>query len=335
MQRLIRPVILGALCTTGALAATTGLVVRVNDPQAVTGVRVEPHRAADLFERGLRVLTGAASSRAAWQTLVSTNDVVAIKITTEPGPLLASHRPLIEAIVAGLRDAGLPATQIHVLDRDPTKIRDAGFEGLAQPVINGTGWDPRHFYEQNLVGKLIWGDLLFGHADDGLSIRSHLPRVIAQAATKLINVAVLRDSEATGLAGCLHNLSLGLVDNTRRFDLSGPATDRAIAEINALPLVRQKVILHLLDALVGAPTGNGTLKARYTWPCASLYFGTDPVALDTLALELLDAQRQELGLPPAAERAHHIAAAARLGLGQADRAQIRVVSDHPREDRQE
>lgn len=299
----------------------------------MTGFRVDAARAALLLRTGLATLTDVAAGPPGWRAFVGSNDVVGIKITAEPGSLLATHRPLVEAIVAGIRDAGVPATRIHVFDRDPTKLRDAGFDGLAQPIIGGTGWDAEHFYEQNLVGKLIWGDLLFQHATDDLSTRSHLPKIFGRC-TKLINLAVLRDYDATGIAGCLHNLSLGMVDNTRRFELPGPATDRAIAEICALPAVRNKTVLHILDALVGGYAGNGALKARYSWPCASLYLSTDPVAIDTLALELIEPKRKEVGLAPAGERARHIATAARLGLGQADREQIRVVSGHPREDQQ-
>jgi hypothetical protein len=245
-----------------------------------------------------------------------------------------SDRPLVEAIVAGLRHAGIPATKIHVFDRDPTKLREAGLDGLATSIIGDGGWDAESFYEQNLVGKLIWGDLLFRRADDGLSTRSHLPRLLTRQCTKLINVAVLRDYDATGIAGCLHNISLGMVDNTRRFEIASPATDRAVAEICALPAVRSKTVLHILDALVGGYAGNGILKARYSWPCGSLYLSTDPVAIDTLALELIEPKRKEVGLPPAGERARHIAAAARLGLGEADREKIRTVSGHSREDQQ-
>ena len=334
MRSILLQAILAFLALPATNGATNAVVVHALDPQAVTGLRVDAVRAASLLRHSLFTLTGTTDERAAWRTFVGTNDIVGIKITAEPGPLLASHRPLVEAIVTGLRNAGIPATKIHVFDRDPTKLHDAGFDGLAKPIIGGAGWDVENFYEQNLVGKLIWGDLLFRQTDDDLSTRSHLPRFLTRQCTKLINLAVLRDYDATGIAGCLHNISLGMVDNTRRFELAGPATDRAVAEIGALPSVRNKTVLHILDALVGGYAGNGTLKTRYSWPYASLYLSTDPVALDTLALELIEPKRKEVGLPPAGERARHIAAAARLGLGEADREKIRVISGHSREDQQ-
>jgi uncharacterized protein (DUF362 family) len=319
-------VLLLGSCVVNAAGPTNSTVVVVQATQAVDGLRVNSNRVTALLNRGIMTLTGTTSPRDAWRQFASSNDVVGIKITAEPGPLLATHRPLIEAIVNGIRATGVPAANIHVFDHDPTKIREAGMDGLATAIINGTGWDADSFYTQNLVGKLIWGDLLFQKADDDLSTQSHLPRVLRRC-TKLINVAVLRDHDATGIAGCLHNLSLGMVDNTRRFEIAGPPTDRAIAEINALPAVRQKAVLHVLDALTVAYTGNGTLKARYSTPAGILFLGTDPVAVDTLGLELLDAQRKENGLPTAAEHATHIAVAARVGLGQANRDQIQVLSN--------
>ena len=46
------------------------------------------------------------------------------------------------------------------------------------------------------------------------------------------------------------------------------------------------------------------------------------MALDALGLEIIDQKRKDSGLEPAAKRAGYIAAAAKLGLGRAERSQM-------------
>jgi uncharacterized protein (DUF362 family) len=175
---------------------------------------------------------------------------------------------------------------------------------------------------------LIWGDALFGTEE--LSTRSHWPRLVTRTITKLINVPVLQDHEAYGLAGCLHNITVGLVDNHRRFDSARPRADASLAEIAAQPAVRDKVVVHVLDALVAGYAGGAEFKPRYSWPAGALYFSRDPVAVDTVALELLEAKRGEQHIPArGAAAAAHLEHAHRLGLGQNDRRRIELVEVTP------
>jgi hypothetical protein len=61
------------------------------------------------------------------------------------------------------------------------------------------------------------------------------------------------------------------------------------------------------------------------WPYGGFLASTDPVAVDAVARQVLEARRREVGLPPLAAEGRepaHIAAAARLGLGVADLARI-------------
>jgi len=300
-------------------------VIAVRDPQAAN-VRA-------MVAAGLKALVGPADEAAAWRALVATNDIIGIKINTQAAPLLATHRSVVDAIIAGLRSAGVPSENIWVFDRDLQKMRNAGF---AQPgaarevaVIGDAGWDAEPFYESKLVGRLIWGDLLFRTDDEQLSTRSHLPKLLTRTITKLINVPVLQSHDACGLCGCLHNLSLGMVDNTRRFEQYGQNGDPAIAEICALPAVRRKLVLNVMDALTAGYAGGPAFRPQYSWRPNTLYFSLDPVALDAVCLQLLETKRKEANVSPLGDRAGHVASAARLGLGRNDLKQIEVVEVAP------
>ena len=325
----MRAFVILLIVLTGWVAQTPAQsrVVLVRDPTAVTGLRVAPDKARAMIAAGLQQLTGQTNETAAWQQFVSSNDVVGIKISTLAGPLQVTHQAVLDALAAGLRQAGVPATNIIVFDRDPQKLaaaeyRAAGFR--LESVIGGTGWDPAASLENPLVGKLIWGDLEFGKPEP-LSTVSHLPNLVTHTITKLINVPVLLEHEVTGLAGCLYNLALSLADNTRRFELNGQRGDPAIALLNNLPAVRQKLVLNICDAFIAGYAGGPAFKPQYSWPHGGLYFSRDPVAIDMLCLDLLETKRREDHLLPIATNANHILTAARLGLGQTNAVLVEVT----------
>lgn len=311
-------------------------VVVVRDPSAVNNYSVDAAKAQALVVAGIQSLTGESNEAAAWRHFVSGNDVVGIKISTQSGRLQSTRRAVVDAIAHGLRAAGVAETNIYVFDRDPLQMQAAGYRLVrgtnsiqVVSVIDGTGWDSKVYFESNLAGKLIWGDLLFGKDDEVLSKRSHLPKLVTQTITKLINVPVLQDDDTCGLAGCLYNLSLGMVDNTRRFETLGQRGDPTIPEICAMPQVHGKLVLNIMDGLISGYAGGPEFKPEYSWNNGALYFSTDPVAIDALCLEAIDARRRDANVTLAGPQATYVTTAGRLGLGQSDRAKIDPVEIKP------
>jgi len=312
-------------------------VVLVRDPASVSGLSVVAERIPAMVSAGILTLTGEKEEARAWQHFVSSNDVVGIKINTQSGPLQSTRMALVDAVAYGLRNAGVAGTNIYVFDRDPMQMRSAGYLGSNATnsfrevsIIDGTGWDPAVYYENNLAGKLIWGDLLFGkEMRDDISKRSHLPKLITTTITKLINAPVLQDHDVCGLAGCLYNLSLGMVDNTRRFEMPGQHGDPMIAEICAMQPVRSKLVLNIMDGLIAGYAGGPTFKPQYSWNYGALYFSTDPVAIDSLCVAALDAKRREAKVPVIGSSASNVVTAARLGLGTSPTNQIELATITP------
>jgi hypothetical protein len=127
----------------------------------------------------------------------------------------------------------------------------------------------------------------------------------------------------------LYNLSLGMVDNTRRFETLGQRGDPMIAEICGMPLLREKLALNVMDGLIAGYAGGPEFKLQYSWGYGALYMSVDPVAIDALCLEAIDAKRLEARITPAGPHATHITTAAKAGLGQSDRAKIDLVAVKP------
>jgi hypothetical protein len=299
----------------GEPAGQTVGVVIVHDPGAVKGLDPVSERVRGMLRLGVTALTGVSDPAEAWRRLLASNDVVGIKVNCSGAPSRRPDPVLVEGIVEGAMSAGVAATNIVVWDRDPGKVVAAGYHFAASGVrqaaiLQDTGWDTNVFYESKLVGRLIWGDLFFGRADRSLSTRSHLPALVARV-TRLINVALLGNHESYGIAGALENLSVTMVDNNRRFESGNPE----IAEIVAMPVIRDKLVLNVMDGLVGVYAGGPAYRVAYAWPAARLLLGRQPATVDSAALELIEQQRHAAKLPTVGNAAGHVATAARLGLG--------------------
>jgi uncharacterized protein (DUF362 family) len=319
------------------VAATESHVVLVRDPKAMNSFTADAHKVRAMVAAGINALTGERDEASAWRHFANSNDVIGIKINTQAGPLQSTRRAVVEAIAQGLRAAGVNATNIYVFDRDPIQMRAAGYLKTSTTnqmqevsIIDGTDWEPLAYFQDNLAGKLIWGDLLFGKVvDQDLSKRSHLPKLVTGTITKLINGPVLQNHEVCGLAGCLYNLSLGMVDNTRRFETVGQHGDPMIAEICNMPVLHGKPVLNVMDGLIAGYAGGLGFKPRYSWNCGALYFSTDPVAIDSLCIDVLEAKGREAKVPLIRPLATHVATANRLGLGQSNPAKIDLSEVKP------
>jgi uncharacterized protein (DUF362 family) len=105
--------------------------------------------------------------------------------------------------------------------------------------------------------------------------------------------------------------------------------DPYIAEVNALPAIRQKQRLIVMDALRPVVDNGPSYQPGMAEVANTLLFAVDPVAMDVVGLELLEGLRKRRDLP-SLERVNltptHIQTSAKMGLGVSDRAAIDVVS---------
>ncbi len=100
-----------------------------------------------------------------------------------------------------------------------------------------------------------------------------------------------------------------------------------IAHLAAFPLIRDKVRLTVIDAMAPQCHGGPGRQPRWSWPYNAVLTSTDPVAIDAVGSSIIEARRKEVGLDSLAKEKReprYIAEAAKLGLGEADLARIRV-----------
>jgi hypothetical protein len=286
-----------------------------------------------MVDRGITRFTGQTNLAAAWRTLVSPQDVVGIKVFSEPGQIGGTRPPVVAAVIHGLLAAGLPPKNIIIWDKRARDLRAAGYFKLATQLkvraegAMDTGYDPTNFYlpDSAVVGNLVYGDLEFGRKGDTIGRKSFVTKILSRQVTKIISIAPLLNQPSTGVCGHLYGLAFGSVDNTLRFENDPDRLSVAIPEINALASVGDRVVLNITDALIGQYEGGSSLLLHYSTVLNQLWFSQDPVALDTMALRELDHERQACGVFGFDPDLEIYTNAVLLQLGLADPSKIQVV----------
>jgi len=308
----------------------TAQVYIVHDPDATSAFSPNPNVVQAMVNRAITNLTGKPTVAAAWLSLVSAQDTVGIKVLSTPGATGGTRPAVVAAVVQGLLAAKLPPRQIVVWDKHLGDLRLAGYVELADRFgirVAGSaaaGYDEANYYDKPFLGQLVWGDHEFGLRGDGIGRRSFVSRLVARELTRIINVAPLLNHNMMGVSGNLFSLSLGSVDNTLRFEADGDRLATAVPEILALPALGDRVVLNVIDALVCQYEGRQRPMLHYSTALNQLWFSKDAVALDVLALEEMNRQRQLHGVSVVTNATEVYLNAAIMDLGVSDRSQIRV-----------
>jgi hypothetical protein len=161
------------------------------------------------------------------------------------------------------------------------------------------------------------------HEFDGVEIenedRSFFADIVTTGITKLVNIAVLKHNEDSGVTWMTKNIALGATTNKVRFHIDYCA--KAIPEILAHPCLRDKMVLHIGEA---AKISTVSVAGARIATDNRIFFSRDPVAMDRLGLDILEARRAEQGLETIRPIATHVAACAKRGLGTDDPARIEL-----------
>lgn len=272
----------GSILSSSAAWTTTNTgkrsrVVIVRHPDVFDeNDRVRPQIVEFMLRDGLMALIGAYSENEAWKRFVSAQDRVAIKANVMTVP---THTELTVALMNGVARAGVPPEQVCVWDRN----------------CGGIGPDCAD------PGRWNWGPGYDAHDISQAVIR----------ANTLINVPVMKVHPLSGIGGALKNWA-GAVTNINARDENASFVIHAdscagVACINALPPIRNKCRLIVVDAL--RPLYHHDPISR--WRYQGLILGTDPVAIDTVCLNVLQEKRNRIRPPhwPLDASARHITVA--------------------------
>ena len=328
-----------------------GRVVSVRSDTCVdtaTG-RANDEAVREMMARGMRTLTGAGTTRDAWRRFFEPSDVVGIKVNCGGYPFCVSAYEIVAEVVRQLTGLGVPVSQIYVYERFQNQMDEVNYaphlpEGVqivaaerANRNVDNSGYDPATYLEADF----------FGEEDT----RCNMMRLVSQRLTKIINIPNMKDHGATGVTGCLKNIAYGSFSNVARTHQRGKShTYSVVGALAAMEPLRSRTVLQIMDGLRGVWHGGPFARTtRYVFYPRQMLFGTDPVAIDRLLLDIIEKERRAHGAISIWDRSPdslkidntrardadpnvniiirepgHVEYASTLGLGVYDRARIKV-----------
>ncbi|MCX7765897.1 MAG: DUF362 domain-containing protein [Candidatus Sumerlaeia bacterium] len=270
----------------------------------------------EMLGKSLLKLTQEKDVRDAWRKILNfkSSDVIGIKINAIGGKNLTTNPALVSAITEGLISAGIKPGNIIIWERTDRELIRGGFQINTGPgEIRCFGTNASSEYDNQNIRLLGDKQIRFS-------------KILTQDISILINVPILKDHGLAGITNALKN-HYGSFDIP--FQFHSNHCDPWIAELNALPEIKDKTRLIITDAIKplcnGGPSNN---NPAFRWNYGGVLVSTDPVATDVIGWEILDERRKELGLPLLAESANkpqYIFSAEKLGLGIARRDAIELV----------
>lgn len=283
---------------SGTKPAGTSNVVQVSSDFVVRGRLVHKSVLAEMVDLALARVTGTPSAAEAWRSLLRDDDVIGLKFNRSGAAGLGVSPPFADAVITSLLSAGFDHRQIVPIEVPEFVYRQ---HDVAKPV---RGWDSQ--------------------PTDFSSGRDQLAALLDQV-TAIVNIPFLKTHNIAGITCSLKNLSHALIKHPARFH--GTHCSPYIGDIVALPRIHNKLRLHLANALRVVFDGGPDARDEATWDAGMILASRDPVAMDTVGLDVINSQRSLLGLGPVdgqIRRTAHLAAAAKIGLGldNADRIEL-------------
>ncbi len=302
-------------------------VVEIKHRGAVAaGRKVNTQAVKEMLQKGMLSLTGSENP---WSNLIKPGDTVGLKINTLGRPLLFTHNELIQAVSEDLMAYGVKENNIIVWDRYERHMQDCKFtfntdkEGIRCYGTEALD-ETKNRFDTTMTHKSDFDDP--EKREDGSNV-SRLSRIFTEECDKIINMAILKDHGYSGVTLCLKNLAYGVSDNNGRFH--GPKhIGPFISDLCTHPLLKKKVVLHMIDGLEACfDLGPAPRNPKALFTPQTLWLGTDPVALDSVGFQVIDAERQERGLSALAESGRpidHIELAGKKGIGISDLNRIKL-----------
>jgi len=287
----------GAPAPEAAPPSRKSRVVVVTHPEVIIrDYRVNLPIVREMLDRAAAELLGRRTAAEAWADVAREGDFVAVKHNQMHAPTLHTHTEIDSVLMERLtKTAGVDPQRFLAVDRR-----------LPQPYDELS--DPFTLPSRNLATRLR--------------------RLYTEAATAVVNVSVLKTHFGEGMSAALKN-HLGSVNNPGAYHGWEPGRmPRSLPELNALPPLRTKTRLVIVDAIRPLYDGGPFDDPDHRWDYRGLIVATDPVAADAVGLQVLETHRAEArgeAWPLPAARAM-VRWGQEIGLGHADPGRIDRVN---------
>jgi uncharacterized protein (DUF362 family) len=268
-----------------------GRVVTVQSAKCIDEVteKVDVPTVQTMIARGMSTLTGDKDARDSWARFFNAQDFVGIKVNASGAPGAMSMPEVVAEITRNLTTVGVKPTNIVIHERGGGQILNPKYDQFVPAGVRvesantWLGYDPDVYVEVDF----------FGEEDT----RSYLMRMVSDQFTKIINVPNMKDHGATGVTGCLKNITYGEFNNVARSHYQAQTeTLTFIGTLATVEPVRSRTVLQIMDGLRGVwHAGPFSRDRKYRFYPKQMKFGTDPVAIDRFLIDVIDEKRKQEG----------------------------------------
>jgi len=261
-----------------------------------------------MLDRSIAKLTNARSGADGWKKLFKPSDVVGIKVNCLFGKGVSTRPEVAQAVVKGLISAGVKEENIIIWDRSTGDLIKVGYK----PNRDGAGV------------KCYGDDGDWGATVENGSFKGRITKVISEKVTALVNVPILKTHGIAGMSCCLKN-HYGSFDNPGSYH--GNHCNPGLAEFSAIPAVKNKTRLVVVDALRPQYNGGPGLKTDEQWDYHAIIVSRDPVAADAHGLRIINEKRVQEGVGAIKDKVTSwLQSAQDLGVGVCDLSRIELMN---------
>jgi hypothetical protein len=268
---------------------------------------------------------------------------VGLKIYTDSGPGLATPVPLVKAVIAALERRGFENQNIFLVGLNQLRLRMTGylpslvtgrtpFAGNPVYVLeSGRFYDPVWFYDSPLperfdpvVAKAQTKDYDNNSTKDA-DRKSFLDTMLFLEADFWINLPVYTDHPILGVNGALVNATLWNASNTARFFRSPANAPLAVAEMSAIPELRETWVCTIASLEEYQFIGGPFFNSLYTVSEPRVWLSNDPVIMDSLMRDRINLWRRRGGFDPISDEIRTLENAELLGVGSTRTKTARII----------
>ena len=288
-------------------------VVLVSSKSLYSNGRPDSARLGVMLSRGMSLLHDGADAKEIWKKLARDTGRLGLKPNCMGGRNMSTAVELATALVGHLVSAGKDDNDIVIWEMSSRKLESAGYElNVGHSGLKCYGTDTRG------VG---YGTLFHSKGE----VASLVTRIVESHCDHLINLPILKDHSLAGVAGAMKNY-YGVVHNPNKYHEQN--CDPYVAEINALPVVKNKNVLTIMDMTRMQYQGGPGYRGEYAVKFGAIMMSTDPVAIDAVGEGIINDYRTRNNLPTLAESGRPpkwLATAEKMGLGVADMNNINLI----------
>lgn len=285
------------------------------------------------YSRQVEALFSAWEQSGAKPLVPGSKKRVGLKVYADSGPGMATPIPLVRAVMGALMKRGFKQENIFLVGLNQLRLRMSGylpdfitgkspFEGTQIYVLESNRfYDPVWFYDSPLPTRFdpVFMESQTKDVATNSSLeedrKSFLATPLFMEADFWINLPVFTDHPTLGVNGSLVNATLWNASNTARFFRSPANAPAAVAEMSAIPELRDTWVFTIASLEHYQYIGGPYFNSLYTVSEPVLWLSKDPVLLDALMLDRINTLRKKNRFGPISEEIRTLEFAEILGVG--------------------